>query len=343
VCTLTHATAVLAHTTSTGLATLTVTGSRLTYRLTLVLGELSDAPAQLFTAAVTGDASSVDRVAVMLRQSVQVRADDRMCRAGRATLQGSHLGEARVTLALTLHCPASPAQLVIHDDWCDVLGEHYRTLARIEGPGGVHQVAFLPEAREVTVAFNAETPQHDTSFFWLGVEHILTGYDHLLFLTALLLRGGHLLGLMKIVTAFTLAHSLTLALAVLGLVRMSDRVVESVIAASIAWVALENLARCRVPSQRWVVSLLFGLVHGFGFASALRPLALPSWNLAMALVGFNLGVEVAQGVVLAALLPVLTWFSHCAWQPRFVRTISVILAMIGIIWCVQRLLGVFEA
>jgi uncharacterized membrane protein YGL010W len=63
----------------------------------------------------------------------------------------------------------------------------------------------------------------------------------------------------------------------------------------------------------------------------------------MALVGFNLGVEVAQGVVLAALLPVLTWFSHCAWQPRFVRTISVILAMIGIIWCVQRLLGVFEA
>jgi hypothetical protein len=124
---------------------------------------------------------------------------------------------------------------------------------------------------------------------------------------------------------------------------MSDRVVESVIAASIAWVALENLALCRVPSQRWVVSLLFGLVHGFGFASALRPLALPSWNLAMALVGFNLGVEVAQGMVLAVLLPVLTWLSHCAWQPRFVRTTSVILAVIGIVWCVQRLLGMFGA
>jgi hydrogenase/urease accessory protein HupE len=315
----------------------------LTYRLTLVLSELPDAPAQLFTAAVTGDASSVEPVAVLLRQSVQVRADDHLCRAGRATLQSSRLGEARVTLALTLHCPVPPAQLVIHDDWCDVLGEHYHTLARIERPEGVHQVAFLPEAREGTVAFKAETPQHDTSFFWLGVEHILTGYDHLLFLTALLLRGGHLLGLMKIVTAFTLAHSLTLALAVLGLVRMSDRVVESVIAASIARVALENLARCRVPSQRWVVSLLFGLVHGFGFASALCPLALPLWNLAMALVGFNLGVEVAQGVVLAALLPVLTWLSHCAWQPRFVRTTSVILAMIGILWYVQRLLGVFGA
>jgi hydrogenase/urease accessory protein HupE len=340
---LARATAGLAHTTSTGLATLTVTGSSLAYRLTLVLSELPEAPARLFTAAVTGDASSVERVAVLLRQSVQVRTDDRLCRAGRATLQSSRLGEARVTLALTLHCPVAPAQLVIRDDWCDVFGEHYRTLARIEGPGGVHQVAFLPEAREVTVAFNAETPQPDSSFFWLGVEHIFTGYDHLLFLTALLLRGGHLLGLLKIVTAFTLAHSLTLALAVLGLVRMSDRVVESVIAASIAWVALENLALCRVPSQRWVVSLLFGLVHGFGFASALRPLALPSWNLAMALVGFNLGVEVAQGMVLAVLLPVLTWLSHCAWQPRFVRTTSVILAVIGIVWCVQRLLGMFGA
>jgi hydrogenase/urease accessory protein HupE len=340
---LARAAAVLAHTTSTGLATLTVTGSRLAYRLTLVLSELPEAPARLFTAAVTGDASSVKRVAVLLRQSIQIRADDRLCRVGRATLQGSHLGEARVTLALTLHCPAPPARLVMRDDWGDVLGEHYRTLARIEGPGGVHQVAFFPEAREVTVAFNAATPQHDTSFFWLGVEHILTGYDHLLFLAALLLRGGHPLGLLKIVTAFTLAHSLTLALAVLGLVRIADRLVESVIAASIAWVALENLARRRVPSQRWVVSLLFGLVHGFGFASALRPLALPSWNLAMALVGFNLGVEVAQGMVLAALLPVLTWLSHCAWQPRFVRTTSVILALIGLIWCVQRLLGVFGA
>jgi len=224
-----------------------------------------------------------------------------------------------------------------------VLGEHYRTLARIEGASRVHQVAFLPDAREVTIAFDTERPRYDPSFFWLGVEHIMTGYDHLLFLIAILLRGGTFLTLTKIVTAFTLAHSCTLALAVLGLVTVPDRLVESVIAASIAWVALENLARHRAPSQRWVVSLLFGLVHGFGFASALRPLALPSWNLAMALLGFNLGVEVAQGVVLAILLPVLTWLSHWAWQPRFVRTTSVLLAIIGIVWCVQRLLGVLGA
>src|SRR2546421_7273619 len=102
---LTHATAALTHTTSTGLATLTVTGAALTYRLTLVLSDLPDAPARLFTAAVAGDTSSAERVAAMLRESVQVRTGDHRCRAGRATLQGSRLGDARITLELTLHCP----------------------------------------------------------------------------------------------------------------------------------------------------------------------------------------------------------------------------------------------
>ncbi len=332
-----HATAVLAHTTSTGLAALTVTGATLTYRLTLVLSELPDEPARLFTAAAAGDAGSVERMAALLRQSVHVRTSERLCRPGRTTLQGSRLGDVRITLELTLHCSDTPAQLIIRDDWFDVLGEHYRTLARIEGPGGVHQVAFLPDAREAIVTFSAERSQHDTSFFWLGVEHIVTGYDHLLFLAALLLRGGRFLTLAKLVTAFTLAHSLTLALAVLGLVTVPDRLVEAIIAASITWVALENLALRHVPSRRWVVSFLFGLVHGFGFASALRPLALPPWNLAWALLGFHLGVEAAQGMVIAVLLPLLAWLSHCPWQPRFVRVTSVVLAIIGLVWFVQRL------
>src|SRR5262249_50805078 len=91
---LTYATAALAHTTSTGLATLTVTGSAITYRLTLVLSELPDEPARLFTTAVAGDASSVERVAALLRHSAQVRTGERLCRSGRAMLQGSRLGDA---------------------------------------------------------------------------------------------------------------------------------------------------------------------------------------------------------------------------------------------------------
>ena len=335
----THAPAALAHTTSTGLATLTVTGSTLLYRLTLILSELPDEPVRLFTAAVDGDPDSVERVVALLRQHMQVRAGDRLCQAGRATLQSSRLGDARLTLELTVHCPVAPTQLVIRDDWFDVFGEHYRTLARIERAGEVHQVAFLPEARQTTVAFTAERAQYDTSFFWLGVEHILTGYDHLLFLVAILLRGGSFVTLAKIVTAFTLAHSLTLAAAVLGLVALPDRLVEAVIAASIAWVALENVRVRQAASQRWMVSFLFGLVHGFGFASALRPLALPPWNLVLALLGFNLGVEAAQGVGLVVLLPCLAWMSRFAWQPRLVRALSLVLAIVGVVWCAQRLCG----
>ncbi len=107
---LTRPTAAIAHATSTGLATLTVTGSALTYRLTLVLSELPEEPARLFAAAVDGDPSSVERVAALLRQSLQIRTDDRLCRSGRATLQHSRLGDARLTLELTFHCPVAPTE-----------------------------------------------------------------------------------------------------------------------------------------------------------------------------------------------------------------------------------------
>ena len=133
-----------------------------------------------------------------------MRAGDTPCRPGRALIQGSRLGDGRVTLELTIECPAPPARLVIRDDWFDLFGEHYRTIARIETPDGAREAAFLPDAREATIALGAATPSgHGGGFFRLGIEHILTGYDHLLFLVALLLRGGRLLSLLKIITAFT--------------------------------------------------------------------------------------------------------------------------------------------
>jgi hydrogenase/urease accessory protein HupE len=174
-------------------------------------------------------------------------------------------------------------------------------------------------------------------FFRLGVEHILTGYDHLLFLAALLLPGGRLLTLLEIVTAFTVAHSITLALAVLGVVTLPDRLVECAIALSIVWIGLENVLVPGAPSRRWVVSFLFGLVHGFGFASTLAALDLPRQDLALALLGFNLGVEAGQAVVVALLLPVLIWIRHWHWQPRMVRAASLAVAAVGLTWFVERL------
>jgi len=325
-----------AHTTSTGLATLNLSGSTVSYRLTVLPGELPAEPARLLASAADGDPAAVERVASELRRRIIVRSGEVSCRPGRAQIQGSRLGDGRVTLELTLECPAPPARLKIRDEWFEVFGEHYRTIARIEIPGGAREAVFLPDAPETTVEIGREPAAQGAGFFRLGVEHILTGYDHLLFLLALLLRGGRLLSLLKIITAFTVAHSITLALAVLGVVTIPGRVIEPAIAASIVWVALENLLRRDAPSQRWLVSFVFGLVHGFGFASAIEPLALPPARLALALLGFNLGVEAGQAFVVMLLLPLLLWMRGRSWEPRLVRAASIGVAAIGLAWLVQR-------
>src|SRR6266536_3362238 len=130
-------------------------------------------------------------------------------------------------------------------------------------------------------------------------------------------------------------HSITLALAVLGVVTIPGRIIEPAIAASIVWVALENLLRRDAPSQRWLVSFVFGLVHGFGFASAIEPLALPPARLA--LLGFNLGVEAGQALVVVLLLPMLLWMRGKPWEPCVVRAASLGVAAVGLAWLVARL------
>jgi hydrogenase/urease accessory protein HupE len=326
-----------AHTTSTGLATLTVSGSTLSYRLTILPAELPAEPARLLASAADGDPAAVERVAVELRRRITVRSGDISCRPGRAQIQGSRLGDGRVTLGLDIECPAPPARLKIRDEWFELFGEHYRTIARIEVSGTAREAVFMPAAPETTIEIGREPAAQGAGFFRLGVEHILTGYDHLLFLLALLLRGGRLVSLLKIITAFTVAHSVTLALAVLGVVTIPGRIIEPAIAASIVWIALENLLRRDAPSQRWRVSFVFGLVHGFGFASAIEPLALPPARLALALLGFNLGVEAGQALVVALLLPVLLWMRGKSWEPRVVRAASLGVAAVGLAWLVARL------
>lgn len=325
-----------AHTTSTGLATLVVDGHTLTYRLLLVPAELPEDSRRLFAAAGEGDRASVEKVVAILRERLTIRAGEQPCRPGRALVQGSGVGDGRLSLELWLDCPGAD-HLRIRDDWADVFGSHHQTLARIEGPGGPREIAFLSDAREAVVPLAGPAPPGRLGFFRLGIEHILTGYDHLLFLAALLLGGGGALALLKIVTAFTLAHSLTLALATLGLVHVSARLIEPLIAASIAWVALENVLRRDGASRRWIVSFAFGLIHGLGFAEALLPLSLPPWPLARALLGFNLGVETGQTLVIALTIPIALWARGASWHVRAARTASLAVALVGTVWLVERL------
>lgn len=189
-------------------------------------------------------------------------------------------------------------------------------------------------------------PMHSASFpdfLLLGVRHIFTGYDHLLFLLGLLAACARARDLALIVTSFTAGHSLTLAFATLGAVQMPARAAEPVIALSILWVGVENLLRKNSPplAGRAAVTLLFGLVHGFGFATVLRDLGVGAEDrpAAMPLFAFNLGVEIGQLAFAAVVWPLLR---RARSQPDLARrvpsAISVLVAIAGAYWLVERLL-----
>ena len=172
-------------------------------------------------------------------------------------------------------------------------------------------VRLTPDAPEFTVASVASTWQVVKTYFLLGVEHILLGIDHLLFVLALLFLVGSWLRLVGTVTAFTVAHSLTLAAATLGWLRVPQAPVEAAIALSIVFVATEVLHARQgkhglAVRQPWVVAFLFGLLHGLGFAGALREIGLPEHAIPLALAFFNIGVEAGQLLFVAAVF-LLFW------------------------------------
>jgi hydrogenase/urease accessory protein HupE len=178
----------------------------------------------------------------------------------------------------------------------------------------------------------------------LGVEHILTGLDHLLFLLGLLVACRRLRTVAAVVTCFTVAHSVTLALAALNVVTLSSRIVEPLIAATIVFVGAENLARGDEPQriwiERWVLAFAFGLVHGLGFAAALREIGLGAAGTSIAgpLVAFNLGVELGQLAVAAPLLFLLWQLRRLPWFSRHgARAVSLAVVVVGLIWLAQRL------
>ena len=171
----------------------------------------------------------------------------------------------------------------------------------------------------------------------LGVEHILTGYDHLLFLLALLVAGRGMRQLIAIVTSFTVAHSLTLAAATFGLIEPPPRLIEAAIALSIAYVGIENLLVKDVRG-RWRLTFVFGLVHGFGFANVLREMELPRAALASSLFTFNAGVELGQVAVLVVVWPVLRAVQKSAYAVNITRAVSAVVIACGVVWFVQRVM-----
>ncbi len=219
----------------------------------------------------------------------------------------------------------------------------------VEGAAGRPPVNRVLSAREPSAELEPPSDAegrgdaHGSPFLFflrLGVEHILTGYDHLLFLLGLLLACRRFRTMALVVTCFTLAHSVTLALAALGVLTLSPRVVEPLIAASIVFVGVENLLRRDEPRWRWALTFAFGLVHGFGFAGVLGEIGLGTTRTALvtSLFSFNLGVELGQLAVTALLLPLLWKLRELPAYERYGRhALSALVALAGAYWLVERL------
>ena len=269
----------------------------------------------------------------------------------------NHSDGAYEVMRFSADCPAAPRILSIKYTLLFDIDPLHRGLLRLEDQGGTYTAVFSPDHETWQLeAHLVALGRQFLDFFRTGVWHIWTGFDHILFLCALLLpavlelRGGRwqavatfrqaFLDVIGIVTAFTIAHSITLSLAVLGFIALPSRLIESTIAASVVVAALNNLYPL-IEKRLWVVAFVFGLVHGLGFANVLTDLALPKSALAISLVSFNLGVEAGQLAIVATFLP-LAYLSRRSWlYPRLALGAgSLSIAVVASVWLIERSLNI---
>lgn len=200
---------------------------------------------------------------------------------------------------------------------------------------GGDESAALPRSGSVEVRFT----KFLTQYIKIGFEHIVPkGLDHILFVLGLFFFAAAFRPLLWQITTFTLAHTITLALATLGVISLSAAIVEPLIAASIIYIAFENIFSGKLTKRRLFVIFAFGLLHGLGFASVLGEVGLQPARFISGLVGFNIGVEIGQiAVVLTAFLLVGMWFRNKEWYGKFVRLpASIAIAGVGAYWFVER-------
>jgi HupE / UreJ protein len=237
-------------------------------------------------------------------------------------------------LLLKYQWPAPLQQLQMHYELFAPGITTARCLAQVRVNNQVNNVVFTPAAPSAAL-INAPIAQQITSFIGLGIEHIWTGYDHILFLISLLMLGGELGYLLKIVTAFSISHSFTLFLAALNIVSVPSRWVEIAITLSIAYIAAENLWR-KQPQARWQMAFGFGLIHGLGFSSALQELDLPQTNLVTSLASFSIGIELGQFAIVLVVYLLLSYLHKFPWDLTIRRLISGGVIVMSLIWFWER-------
>ena len=233
-----------------------------------------------------------------------------------------------------------PAEISLQVNFFDKFGAQHKNLVKVVIGEQIQQAVFSEAnyRQRFMIGGKVSLFSQIGEFVKLGIEHIFLGYDHIMFLFALIVIGGRLVNLVKIVTAFTIAHSITLILAALEILQLPPRIIESGIALSIAYVAAENFF-IAPANHRWILTFVFGLVHGFGFANVLRDLGLPTTGLVPSLLAFNVGVEIGQLCIVAIFFPITLWIAKQKFQRQVVFAFSSVILLFGLGWFVERAFG----
>ncbi|HEY1077054.1 MAG TPA: HupE/UreJ family protein [Fontimonas sp.] len=308
----------------------------------LTWGELRGAQALLSTA---------------LLQSLTVQADGLPCSLQITDLLINDRLEGRFAwLELQGTCPHAPSVLGVDYRFLFELDPSHRGILVLNSGQATHTAVLGPSQARVDIPLATVSLARQFGDYLLeGIWHIWAGFDHILFLLALLMPAvlfrehgrwqpqptlrQALWPVVGVVSAFTLAHSITLSLAALDILQLPSRWVESAIAASVLLAALNNL-RPIATRRRWLVAFGFGLIHGFGFASALSELGLPDGSRLISLLAFNLGVETGQLAIVAGLMPLAYLLRRTAfYRVAILSAGSVVVAVIAAHWLWQRLLG----
>jgi hypothetical protein len=355
-----------AHKPSDSYLTLAVSGARVDVRWDIALRDLDN------VMALDRDANGVITWGELRgrRDDVFALAQSRLALRAAAPVAGpcplapgalevaDHSDGAYAVLHFDAACPAEPAAIdVDYELFFDTDPQHHG-IARFDDAAGTRTAIFTATERRQRFERSGFGRAHElASAVKLGIGHIFSGVDHLLFLVALLLPsvlrrtpGGAwepvgalrpaLKDVLKIVTAFTVAHSITLSLSALGVLRLPSRLVESGIAASVILAAANNVVPI-LEEDRWTAAFALGLLHGFGFSAALMDLGLPRSSLVTTLFGFNAGVEIGQMCVVAAFLP-LAYLARRTYAYRRVALVGGSFAIAGIaaVWLVERAFAV---
>jgi hypothetical protein len=299
-----------------------------------------------------------DEVTRVTAAAVAPQAAGQDCTAGPAAPPriADHLDGAHLVIERRWSCPAGAAGLDLRYALFAATDPTHRGLLRLAGDAGQGGEVRVLVPGSATVPLAAGVAPGPGSFFLDGLHHIAIGLDHVLFLVTLLTvavwrrdgrawvpRDGAASAwreALKLVTAFTLAHSLTLGLAAAGLLSPPSRWVESLIAFSVLLAAVDNL-RPFLPGQRWAVVGAFGLVHGIGFAGPLQDLGLRGGELIVPLLAFNLGVEAGQVLIVLLVLPwVIRWRAAPSYARWWVKPVSAGVAALAALWTFERVTAI---